>query len=554
MRHGPLLQRRRLALAGAAALAGCTALPTARDEVEVAEPVPGLPPQQQPPRSPREFRAAWVATVANIDWPSKPGLPSPVWRAEAIAILDRAKALGLNAIVLQVRPAADALYASTLEPWSEYLLGAQGRAPGPADDPLAMWVEQAHLRGIELHAWLNPYRARHSTAKLPVAPNHLSITRPHAVKRYGDQLWMDPAEPDAVAHTLAVVADVVRRYDIDGVHIDDYFYPYPISVDGVEQPFPDDPAWLRYLQGGGRLDRADWRRAQVDALVQALHRKIHEIKPQVRFGISPFGIGKPALRPSGIAGFSQYDRLYADVERWLAEGWLDYLAPQLYWPIDQRPQAFDVLLDYWLAQNRRQRHVWPGLFTSLVAAQPAGATPTPPAAPAPVPSTSTASAPAAPASVPAPSTPPKPWPASEVLAQVQRVRARPESGGHLHFSMAALMQDRDGVATRLRTGPYAQPALVPATPWLGGGRPPAPGLQRTPSGSLLIQPAAKGPAAFVWSVWRLRGSEWRFEVLPARNAPALPAGDDLLVVRGVDALGHEGEPALLRSTETRFTP
>ena len=442
------LRRRRLALASLAAVAGCSTLPPAREEE--APPAPGLPADDQPPRSPREFRAAWVASVANIDWPSKPGLPPAAWRAEAIAMLDRAKALGLNAIVLQVRPAADALYPSTLEPWSEYLTGAQGRAPNPPDDPLAMWVEQAHLRGIELHAWFNPYRARHSTAKSATAPSHLSITRPQAVKRYGDQLWMDPAEPDAVAQTLAVVADVVWRYDIDGVHIDDYFYPYPVVVDGQEQPFPDDPAWLRYLQGGGTLDRADWRRAQVDRLVEAMHQKIHALKPHVRFGISPFGIGKPALRPAGISGFSQYDKLYADVERWLDQGWLDYLAPQLYWPIDRTAQAFDVLLDYWLARNPRQRHVWPGMFTSMI--------------PASVPAAAAASAtPAA-----------KGWPASEVLAQVERVRARPESGGHVHFSMAALMQDRDGIATRLRAGPYARPALVPATPWLGGGRPQAP--------------------------------------------------------------------------------
>ena len=174
---------------------------------------------EPPPPEPREFRAAWVATVANIDWPSRPGLAPDVQRAEALALLDRAAAIGLNALILQVRPAGDAFYASTLEPWSEYLTGAQGRAPVPAWDPLAC--------------------------------------QPSAVRRYGEQLWMDPGEPAAAAHTLAVVADVVRRYDIDGVHIDDYFYPYPVKAGEADLPFPDDAAYARHRQGGGTLSRDD---------------------------------------------------------------------------------------------------------------------------------------------------------------------------------------------------------------------------------------------------------------------------------------------------------
>ncbi len=547
-----ILRRRQFALAGAAALAagaaGCSALPTpSLAVIESSDAARELPPELQPPPAPREFRAAWVASVANIDWPSRPGLPNATWRAEALAILDRAKSIGLNAIVLQVRPAADALYASALEPWSEYLTGAQGRAPAPgngpqtlADDPLWLWVSEAHRRGLELHAWFNPYRARHTSARSALAPQHIASARAHAVKRYGDLLWMDPAEPDAAAQTLAVVADVVRRYDIDGVHIDDYFYPYPIkanAADSAELPFPDEPAWQRYRShGGGTLDRADWRRQQVDRLVEALHRTVHAIKPELRLGISPFGIGKPALRPPGIVGFSQYDMLYADVERWLDKGWLDYLAPQLYWPIERAGQEFGVLLDYWLAQNPRRRHIWPGLYTSMVGATHGSGTNT------------------------------QPWPASEVLQQIERVRARagPLGSGHLHFSMAALLQDRDGIATWLRAGPYSQPALVPATPWLkpsnpwrgpsspwpGTALPPAPMLRRTPAGAIAITPAnvtGTGSAAFVWSVWRRRAAEWRFEVHPASGPVALAGNDQMLVVRAVDALGNEGPAAVSRS-------
>ncbi len=307
----PSLQRRGLIAGAASLVSGCAATgsgpsSSAAAGADVANAAAnagtaaGLPAHEMPPAAPREFRAAWVATVVNIDWPSRPGLPSDVQQAQALLLLDRARDIGLNAIVLQVRPAGDALYASALEPWSEYLSDTQGRAPQPGYDPLSFWVEQAHRRGIELHAWFNPYRARHSAAKSALVAPHLARTRPEAVKVYGDQQWMDPGEAAAADRTLAVVADVVRRYDIDGVHIDDYFYPYPVQKDGVDQPFPDDPAWLRYLQGGGTLVRDDWRRDKVNRLVQPKHRSVNQIKPWVRYGISPFGQGRPDRRPPGI--------------------------------------------------------------------------------------------------------------------------------------------------------------------------------------------------------------------------------------------------------------
>ncbi len=389
---------------------------------------------------PVEFRAAWVATVDNIDWPSRRDLSAAAQRAEVRALLDQAVAIGLNAIVLQVRPAADAIYPSTLEPWSEYLTGRQGRPPDDGYDPLAYWLAQAHQRGLALHAWFNPYRARQPSARGPLAANHVAYAQPALVKAYGKQLWLDPGEPRAAEHTLAVVADVLRRYEVDGIHIDDYFYPYPVNTGtgaaAVELPFPDEPSWQAYRQGGGTLARDDWRRDNVDRLVQAMFALVRRERPGVLFGISPFGLGRPDRRPPGIRGFSQYDKLYADVERWCEQGWCDYLAPQLYWAIDQAPQAFGVLLDYWLAQARPGMAVWPGLFTSRIGA------------------------------------PRNAWGADEVLRQVALLReragqgaaaGRPEPSGHIHFSMAALMQDRDGIASRLRAGPYAQPAAPVAT-------------------------------------------------------------------------------------------
>jgi uncharacterized lipoprotein YddW (UPF0748 family) len=511
------VRRRALAPAALAWLAGCetTVLPpvTPTPPPTPAAPQPPLlPAAELPPPAPREFRGVWVATVNNIDWPSQSGLPAEVMRSEALAILERARALGLNAIVLQVRPAGDAIFPSTLEPWTEYLAGEQGRAPwARADapwDPLAFWVQEAHRRGLELHAWFNPYRARHSSAKSPLVAPHIGVRQPAVVKRYGDMLWMDPGEPAAAAQTLAVVADVLRRYDVDAVHIDDYFYPYPVAVNGADLPFPDDEAWARYQLGGGTLMRDDWRRAQVDSFVQALQRTVREVKPAVRFGISPFGLPRPELRPPGVTGFSQYHRLYADAERWLEKGWLDYWAPQLYWPIAREGQAFPVLLDYWLAANPQQRHVWPGLFTSQVKAAA------------------------------------NPWPAREIAEQIELQRARPAATGHIHFSMAALMADREGLAPLLQKGSYTQAALVPATPWLQAPPVEAPAL-KAEGARVRIQPAA-GEAARRWAVWRRVGGAWRFAVLPAAERVFDASGADAVVVQAVDRIGRLGTSAIIR--------
>jgi uncharacterized lipoprotein YddW (UPF0748 family) len=461
------------------------------------------------PTAAREFRAAWVATVANIDWPSRKGLSSAEQQAEVLALLDKAVALKLNAIILQLRTSADALYASDLEPWSEYLSGTQGASPGY--DPLQFWISEAHQRGIELHGWFNPFRARQSNAKSAAAPLHLSRSRPDWVKTYGDQQWIDPGEPAAAAHTLAVIADVLLRYDIDAVHIDDYFYPYPLqdAVTKQELDFPDEPSWRRYVQAGGSLERADWRRSNVDRLVQDIAQLLRQTKPWVRFGISPFGLPKPALRPLGIAGFSQYDKLYADVERWLNEGWLDYLAPQLYWPIAQKPQAFGVLLEAWHGQNPQNRHIWPGLFTSKV--------------------TDKADS----------------WPVQEILQQIALLRQQRPGTGHAHFSMVALLQNRRGLADALMAGPYAEAALVPATSWLAGSASPSnasavtalPELQVTALSEQQLQ--LQLGTGQRHAVWLLYGERWELRLAGERLTVAA-AGLSALVASVLGRNGLEG--------------
>ncbi|MFL5608186.1 MAG: glycoside hydrolase family 10 protein, partial [Gemmatimonadaceae bacterium] len=274
-----------------------------------------------PPPISREFRAVWVATVGNMDWPSRPGLSTEQQQAEMIALLDRLAALRMNAVVLQIRPAADALYQSSIEPWSDVLTGEMGRAPEPFYDPLAFAVAEAHKRGLELHAWINPYRAKNTSTKT-MSAGHISRTHPELVRKYGSFLWMDPGDPAVRTITTNVVIDLVRRYDIDGVHMDDYFYPYPETQNGRELDFPDDATWERYQRSGGTLSRDDWRRQNVDLLVQGLGDSIHAIKPWVRYGVSPFGIWRPGY-PASVRGFDQYAKLYADARKWLNEGWVD---------------------------------------------------------------------------------------------------------------------------------------------------------------------------------------------------------------------------------------
>lgn len=502
-------RRRLLLLASGLGLAACGQLPQLQATPDTALrllPAPEL--DAQVAAAPREFRAVWVASVANIDWPSRKGLSSEQQQAEMRALLDRAQRLQLNAIILQVRPSADALYASALEPWSEYLSGSQGQAPEPFYDPLALWVAEAHRRGLELHAWFNPFRARQGSASSVPHASHLSRSQPQWVRSYGEQLWLDPGEPGAAEHSLAVIEDVLRRYDIDGVHLDDYFYPYPVmdASGRQELDFPDDAPWQRYQQDGGTLGRADWRRQNVDRLVQRIAERVHRIKPWVRVGISPFGIGKPALRPEGIAGFSQYDKLYADVERWLAEGWLDYLVPQLYWPIAQKAQAFATLLDYWHGQNPLGRHIWPGLFSSKV--------------------TEKADS----------------WPVEELLEQIALLRAQRPGSGHAHFSMVALSQNRRGLSDALQDKTYAQAALVPATPWLSaeGALPEAAaGLVQAASGGGAELLLAPGPLPGQrHAVWLRRDGQWRFHSGSELRLPL--DGVDALLLSAVDRLGREG--------------
>ena len=396
---------------------------------------PYVPSQEQVPEPPRELRAAWIATVHNIDWPSAPGLPVAEQQRELLALLDRAQSVGLNALVLQVRPTCDALYASELEPWSRYLTGTIGQAPEPFYDPLAFAISAAHARGLELHAWFNPYRARPGKDDPRVAKGH--VTDPdsplnHALRPYGELLLLDPGLPEVRAHSTRVILDVVERYDLDAVHMDDYFYPYPDErPDGSVLPFPDEATFAARGEG---LSRSDWRRRNVDTFVRELGPAVHGLKPWVKVGIAPFGIWRPK-HPESVRGMDAFEALSADTRRWLREGWVDYLAPQLYWGTNFPEQRFGDLASWWEAQNPLGRHLWPGISSRWIKSE---------------------------------RDPSRD--AGEILRQIEIVRATAPNvrPGHIHWNLSALVEDRDGIVGALQAGPYREGALVPASPWLAG--------------------------------------------------------------------------------------
>ena len=303
---------------------------------------------QEPPK--REFRGAWLHIVGNQRIKTLTREQIQDWFT---ATLDALEAQGCNAVIFQVRPQADAFYASELEPWTRFLTGEQGKAPDPFWDPLQFMIDECHARGMELHAWLNPYRVT-SNDREQLHPDHLYFKKPEIFKRYGRQLYFDPGEPESVAHTVRVIADIVSRYDVDAIHFDDYFYPYPEKF----EEFHDDASFTKYgaAQGFEYWQKGDWRRHNVETLIHAVNDTIKALKPWVRFGISPFGIHRnlkdtPDGSGSATNGLSNYEELFADVPAWAEKGYIDYIVPQLYWRIGHPAADYDVLIHWWNDKN-----------------------------------------------------------------------------------------------------------------------------------------------------------------------------------------------------------
>lgn len=376
-----------------------------------------------------EFRGAWLQTVYQTQYAQNTTARN---KAYLLDILDRLQAMGINAVIFQVRPSADAFYASGVEPWSRYLSGTAGKAPVPAWDPLQFMVEQCHKRGMELHAWLNPYRVTTSSReKLP--QGHLYHSHPEMFVTYGGKIYFDPGLPESRKHIEKVVHDIVERYDVDAIHLDDYFYPYPIP----KKKFPDAKSFRRYGKG---MARDDWRRHNVDLLIEGLHKVIKDTKPWVRLGISPFGIWRNASSDSNgsaTSGLENYGDLYADVLKWTREGWVDYMLPQVYWELDHRRASYRVLVDWW-AEHGNGRHVYIGQdvertmgFQGKKRVRP------------------------------------------ELHEKMSLARSRQGIQGSCWWPGYPLADNRGGIADSLSTNYYDTPALVPSYTWIENHKPDA---------------------------------------------------------------------------------
>jgi len=375
----------------------------------------------------REFRGVWVATVTNIDWPSRPGLTADQQKQELIGLLEQHKKSGMNAILLQVRPAADAFYRKSREPWSQWLMGKQGIAPSPGYDPLEFAIKEAHMRGMELHAWFNPYRASMSLNSF-VSDEHMTKKRPDFFFVYGGKKQFDPGLPEVREYIVQVILDVVKGYDVDGIHFDDYFYPYPISGQRIN----DSATFSKYPNGFTSVN--DWRRNNVDLLIKQLDDSIHHYKKYVKFGISPFGIWKNSEEDSlgsNTHGLSNYHELYADSRKWIKEGWVDYINPQVYFSFTRRAAPFGTLVDWW-GNNTYGRHLYIGLAAYLVNQRAEAAWRIP----------------------------------SQIPDQIRYMRENNRVQGAVFFSSKSLSTVARGTQDSLRNDLYRYPALPPQMPWL----------------------------------------------------------------------------------------
>ena len=371
-----------------------------------------------------EWRAVWIATVNNIDWPSKPGLSSQEQQKELIAYLDLFKKMNFNAVVLQVRPTADAFYASEYEPWSIYLTGDQTKAPDPKYDPLAFAIEEAHKRGMELHAWLNPYRVSQDTANLKfVAPNHMYKKNPEIFVKYGRKLYFDPAYPETREFVTKVIKDIVTRYDVDGIHFDDYFYP--------NNDFNDSISFAKHSRGYKPADKMAWRRENVDLVVKMLKDTIKSVKPYVKFGISPYAVWRnlredPRGSDTKSYNYTNYDFLHADILLWMEKGWIDYVLPQLYFNIGYENADFNVLAKWW-RDNSAGVPVYGGLGTFMLGEN---------------------------AKIPA-------WRSTEeIRKQAEIIRGMKEYQGVCYFNAKNMKDNKLDINSLLKTL-YKNPALVP---------------------------------------------------------------------------------------------
>ncbi len=382
-----------------------------------------------------EFRGVWIATVDNIDWPAKGNYNSDSQKTEFIRLLDMHRGNGMNAVVVQVRPAADAFFPSPYEPWSEWLTGKQGAPPQPYYDPLEFMINESHKRGIEFHAWMNPYRAEFSIGKSSISPTHITRLHPDWFLAYGEKRYFDPGNKEVQQYVTNIVKDLVSRYNVDAIHFDDYFYPYRI----LGKDFPDNE---KYLQYGNGMNKDNWRRSNVDSIILMLSKAIKKENRYCQFGISPFGVwrnaDKDSLNGSNTrAGQTNYDDLYADILLWLKKGWIDYVAPQLYWEFGHKAAPYEVLVDWW-GKHTYGRNCYIGLGYYRANSNAAWKDP------------------------------------NQIPRQIQALRNTPNINGMVFFSSKTFDKNPNGWNDSLRSKYYTIPVFPPPMPWIDSMRPEAP--------------------------------------------------------------------------------
>jgi uncharacterized lipoprotein YddW (UPF0748 family) len=473
------------------------------------------------PEPKHEFRGVWIATVVNLDWPQNARATAEVQKRDLVTQLNAHQQTRINAVMFQVRPAADAFYANSREPWSKYLTGKQGEAP--EYDPLEFAVDEAHKRNIELHAWFNPYRATFDNKFYALSPDHITRTKPEWFFVYEGIKLFNPGLPEVREYIVQVVLDVVKNYDVDGIHMDDYFYPYPVRG----QTINDADAYAEY---GGDFDNIkDWRRDNVDKLIHMLADSIHKYKPHMKFGISPFGIwANKSQHPDGSEtnGGSSYIENFADTRKWMKEGWIDYINPQIYWQIGNRLAAFDKLLDWW-SNNTYNRHLYVGQapYRYYEPRSPAYKNP------------------------------------SEIPNQLRLIRANPRAQGSVYFRSQSLVANANHLADSLKEDFYRYPALPPPMLWLDSVPPNAPQgfMARAEKKSVVLKwspplPAPDNEPVYGYVIYRFQVNE-KFDLGDPRNilhiqyntepvyqdTNVLPGKTYFYVVTAIDRLKNESE-------------